>query len=154
MASAAVKPMEQMEELKQILIDLKQNTGVQVVNMVQESFKTMDAQRQVLQQELQDVKAQLNAMQETLNSLNQQPQLPVNYVIQVKNNHSIMKGLAEGLEKSISGLGKHIIPSSIWAFQKRTVIFPFSSSQSGASSNPSSSPSKVIYHSGSSNLSL
>ena len=108
MASAAVKPMEQMEELKQILIDLKQNTGVQVVNMVQESFKTMDAQRQVLQQELQDVKAQLNAMQETLNSLNQQPQLPVNYVIQVKNNHSIMKGLAEGLEKSISGLGKHI----------------------------------------------
>ena len=93
MASAAVKPMEQMEELKQILIDLKQNTGVQVVNMVQESFKTMDAQRQVLQQELQDVKAQLNAMQETLNSLNQQPQLPVNYVIQVKNNISIMKGV-------------------------------------------------------------
>lgn len=108
MANAAVKPMEQMEELKQILMNLKQDAGVQIVSMVQDSFKTMDAQHQVLYQELQDVKAQLNAMQKTLNNLNGQSQLPTNYIVQVKNNHSIMKGLAAGLEKSVSGMGKYI----------------------------------------------
>ncbi len=108
MANAAVKPMGQMEELKQILMNLKQDAGVQIVSMVQDSFKTMDEQHEVLYQELQDVKAQLNAMQETLNNLNGQSQLPVNYIVQVKNNHSIMKGLASGLEKSVSGMGKRI----------------------------------------------
>lgn len=109
MANAAVKPMGQMEELKQILMNLKQDAGVQIVSMVQDSFKTMDTQHQILYQELQDVKAQLNAMQETLNNLNGQSQLPVNYIVQVKNNHSIMKGLASGLEKSVSGIGKYIV---------------------------------------------
>ena len=98
MANATAKPMEQMEELKQILIDLKQNTGVQVVNMVQESFKTMDAQHQVLLQELQDIKAQLNTMQEilkmqgALNNL-RQSQLPVNYITQAKKIILLRKNL-------------------------------------------------------------
>lgn len=108
MAGATAKPMKQMEELKQILMELKQNAGVQIVSMVQDSFKTMDAQHQLLFQELQDVKTQLNAMQETLNNLGRQPQVPVNYINQVKSNHSIAKELSTGLEKIVSGMGKRI----------------------------------------------
>lgn len=91
--NAAAKSMEQMEELKRILMQFNQTGGVQVINMVQDSFKVMDAQYQVLFQELQDVKAQLSAMQESLNHLDlrQQP-----------------KQLFNNLEKNVSGLGNYL----------------------------------------------
>lgn len=70
---AAINNMEQLEQLKQLLMQMNQIQGVQTINMVQDSFKVMDSQHEVLYQELQDVKKQLGEMQATLNSLGKHP---------------------------------------------------------------------------------
>lgn len=93
--SAAAKSMEQMEELKRILMQFNQTGGVQVINMVQDSLKIMDAQHQVLFQELQDVKAQLSAMQESMTKQNQKD-LP------------LAKKIVTGLESRISEIGNYV----------------------------------------------
>lgn len=107
MANAATKSMEQMENLKQILIELNQSTGVQVINMVQENFKTMDAQHKVLYQELQDVKNQLNAMQKGLDNLSLKQ--PPREQETIKVNKADTKKLLNNLENKVSGLGTHIL---------------------------------------------
>ncbi|MBD5469900.1 MAG: hypothetical protein HDR19_01920 [Lachnospiraceae bacterium] len=107
MAEAATNPMQQMEELKKILISLNQIGGVQVINEVQDSFKVMDAQHQVLYQELQDIKQQLNTMQIALNNP-KQPQLIANSSTKEKTNNSVIKDLMTGFEKSVSDIGKFI----------------------------------------------
>lgn len=106
MAEAATNSMQQMEELKKILMSLNQIAGVQVINEVQDGFKVMDAQHQVLYQELQDIKLQLNTMQEALNNLNQHPQL--NSGTKEHTHNSIVKEFVTGLEKSVSGMGGYI----------------------------------------------
>lgn len=93
--SAAAKSMEQMEELKRILMQFNQTGGVQVINMVQDSLKIMDAQHQVLFQELQDVRAQLSAMQESMTKQNQKD-LP------------LAKKIVTGLESRISEIGNYV----------------------------------------------
>lgn len=93
--NAAAKSMEQMEELKRILLQLNQTGGVQVINMVQDSFKVMDAQHQILFQELQDVRAQLSAMQESMAKQNQK-------------NMPLAKQIVTGLESRISEIGNYV----------------------------------------------
>lgn len=102
--NAAAKSMEQMEQLKKILMQLNQTNEVQVVNMIQDSIKVMDAQHQVLFQELQDVKAQLSAMQESLNHLDLRQQQKTE---SVRVNTSI-KQLFNSLEKNVSRLGNYL----------------------------------------------
>lgn len=86
--NAAAKSVEQMEQLKKILMQLNQVNGVQVVNLIQDSFKVMDAQHQILFQELQDIKAQLNAMQAGMNTSSKQ--------------------LINGLEKNVFGSANYL----------------------------------------------
>lgn len=107
MAEATANSMQQMEELKKILMSLNQIAGVQVIKEVQDSFKVMDAQHQVLYQELQDIKQQLNTMQSALNNP-KQPRLIANSSAKEKTNNSVIKDFMSGFEKSVSDMGKSI----------------------------------------------
>lgn len=102
MANAATKSMQQMDELKKILLEQNMSMGVQVINMVQESFKTMDAQHQILFQELQDVRAQLDAMQKSMNNLSPRQQKAL------VQTQSTPNQFLTGLENKVSGMGKYI----------------------------------------------
>jgi len=112
MAESTAKSMDQLQELKKILTDLNQNAGVQIVNMVQDSFKVMDAQHKVLFQELQDIKQKLNTMQDALDNPKQPQQFvnigTVNIGTKEKSNNPITKNFMTGLEKSVSGMGRFI----------------------------------------------
>lgn len=100
--AAAPSPMQQMEELKQILLNQNMNMGVQVINMVQESFKIMDAQHQVLYQELHDVRAQLDAMQKSMDNLSPRQQKAL------VQTQSTPNQILTGLENKVSGMGNYI----------------------------------------------
>lgn len=102
MANAATKSMQQMEELKNILLAQNMSMGVQIIDMVQESFKTMDIQHQILYKELQDVRAQLDVMQKGMNNLNPRQQRAI---VQTK---STPNQFLTGIENKVSGMGTYI----------------------------------------------
>ena len=102
--AAAINNMEQLEQLKQLLMQMNQIQGVQTINMVQDSFKVMDSQHEVLYQELQDVKKQLNEMQASLNNLGRHPTASRRekaFDINVKEH-------VTNLENKVSGIGNYI----------------------------------------------
>lgn len=109
-AAKSVEPMEQMEQLKKILMQLNQINEVQVVNMIQDSFKVMDAQHQILFQELQNIKAQLNTMQASgntsskrvVNNLKKNVSRLGNYLSQMKKS---MGKRAAGIVKNFKAHG-------------------------------------------------
>lgn len=102
--TAAMNNMEQLEQLKQLLMQMNQMQGVQTINMVQDSFKVMDSQHEVLYQELQDIKKQLNEMQASLYSLGRHSTVSRKekaFDINVKEH-------VTNLENKVSGIGNYI----------------------------------------------